>query len=45
MWNLENWNRLMYLQGRNRNADIEDIRVDRRRGKRSGMNWEVRTDI
>ena len=28
MWNLEKWYRLTYLQGRNRDTDIENGRVD-----------------
>ena len=28
MWNLEKWYRLSYLQGRNRDADVENGHVD-----------------
>ena len=28
MWNLENWYRLTYLQGRNGDADVEKGHVD-----------------
>ena len=28
MWNLETWYRLTYLQGRNRDTDVENGRVD-----------------
>ena len=33
-----------YLQGRNRDADIENRYVDKA-GQRGGMNWEIETDI
>ena len=44
MWNLEKWYRWTYLQGRNRDVDVENRHVDMgRRG--DGMNCEIRIDI
>ena len=37
MWNLETWYRLTYLQGRNRDTDVENGHVD--------MNWELGIDM
>ena len=45
MWNLEKWYRWTYLQGRNRDADVENGRVDTEGEGKSGMNWEIRIDI
>ena len=37
MWNLKkNWYRQSYLQGRNRDTDVENKSMDTNRG---GMNW------
>ena len=33
------------LQGRNRDADVENGCVDTMQGKRDGMNWEFEIDI
>ena len=33
------------MQGRNRDADVENIRADVVAGKGAGINWEIRTDI
>ena len=44
MWNLEKWYRGTYLQGRNRNTEVEKGHVDTGEGE-SGMNWEIRFDI
>ena len=43
MWNLEKWYRQTYLQGRNRDTDEENGRVDTG-GRGGGVNWEIRTD-
>ena len=42
MWNLEKWYRQTYLQGRNRDTDVENRCVDM---AESGMNWEIRVYI
>ena len=34
MWNLEKWYRWTYLQGRNRDADVENGQVDMGEGRR-----------
>ena len=44
MWNLEKW-WWTYLQGRNKDADIENRRVDTKWEEESGMNWKVWIDI
>ena len=45
MWNLEKWYRRTGLQGRNRDTDAENKRVDTKGGKPGGsggvMNWEM----
>ena len=41
-WNLEKWYRGAYLQGRNRDADIEN-RLVTQSGR--GMNWESSTEM
>ena len=44
MWNLKKmWG--IYLQGRNREADIEIRHMDIVGETEGGMNWEIRTDI
>ena len=53
MWNLEKWYRLTGLQGRNRDTDIENKRMDAKGGNQGGeggvdgggMNWEIGTDM
>ena len=45
MWNLEKWYRLTYLQGRNRNTDVENRHVNTGGEGEGGMNWEIRIDI
>ena len=45
MWNLEKWYRRTYLQGRNRDADVENRHVDTEREGKGGTNWEIRIDI
>ena len=42
MWNLEKLYRWTYLQGRNRDAGVENRCVDT---AGAGMNWEIRIDI
>ena len=45
MWNLEKWYRWTGLQGRNRDTDVENKRVDTKGGKAGcGMNWEIGID-
>ena len=43
MWNLEKWYRCTYLQGRNRNADVGNRRVDTEGEGEGGM--KIRFDI
>ena len=51
MWNLEKWYRLSSLQGRNRDTDVENKRMDTKGetggvgGGGGGMNWEILIDI
>ena len=46
VWNLEKWYRWTYLQGRNRDTDIENGHVDPGEGAgEGGMNWESSPDI
>ena len=52
MWNLEKWYRCTGLQGRNRDTDVENKRLDTKRmdvcvggGGGGGMNWEIGIDI
>ena len=51
MWNLEKWYRRTGLQGRNRDTDVENKRVDTKGGKwRVGggggvMSWEIGIDM
>ena len=51
MWNLEKQYRCTSLQGRNRDTDIENKRMDTKGGKQGGggggggMNWEIGIDI
>ena len=39
MWNLEKWYRWTGLQGRNRDTDVEDKRMDTKGGKQGGGWW------
>ena len=48
MWNLKKWFRWTGLQGRNRDTDVENKRMDFKGGKWRGggvMNWEIGIDI
>ena len=53
MWNLEKWYRLTGLQGRNRDTDPENKRMDTKGGKwqwgggggGGGMHWEIGIDM
>ena len=46
MWNLGKWYRSTYLQGRNRDTDVENVCVDKGCGCKGGeMNWETGIDI
>ena len=45
MWNLDKWYRWTYLQGRNRDTDVEKRHVDTGRGGRGGMNWEIGIEV
>ena len=52
MWNLEKWYRRAGLQGRNRDTDVENKRMDAKGGKwrgagggGGGMNWEIGIDM
>ena len=45
MWNLEKCYRRTDLQGRNRDTDVENKRMDTKGGKLGGMNWEIGIDI
>jgi len=43
--NLEKWYRLIYLQSRNRDTDVENKRMDTKGGREGGMNWEIGINI
>ena len=45
IWNLEKWYWWTYLQGRNKDADLENGIVDAAGEGDSGMNWEGSADI
>ena len=54
MWNLEKWYRWTGLQGRNRNTDAENKRIDTKRGNGGWLwwcdelgdwDWHVYTDV
>ena len=45
MWNLEKCYQWTYLQGRNRDADVENRYVDMERGKEGDTKWERRIDV
>ena len=40
MWNLEKWYRRIGLQGRNRDTDVENKRMDTKGGKWGGGGWD-----
>ena len=42
IWNLEKWYRWTYLQGRNRDTEVENGYVDTGREAECGTNWEIR---
>ena len=43
--NPEKWYWWTYLQGRNRDSDIENRLLDAVRQREGGMNWETGTEI
>ena len=43
--NLEKWYRLIYLQSRNRDTDVENKRMDTKGGREGGMKWEIGINI
>ena len=50
MWNLEKWYRWTGLQGRNRDTDVENKRMDTKGGKHPGcgggvLNWKIGMDM
>ena len=45
MWKLEKWCLGTYVQGRERDMDIESGHVDTAGEEEGEMNWEIRTDI
>ena len=52
MWNIDKWYRWTGLQGRNRDADVENKRMDTKGGTwgggaggGGGMNWEIEIDM
>ena len=48
MWNIEKWYRWTGLQGRNRDTDVENKRMDTKGVKwwwGGEMNWEIGVDI
>ena len=45
MWSLKKENRLTYLQGRNRDADVENGHANTEWEGDSGMNWESDIDV
>ena len=45
MWNLEKCYWWTYLQGRNRDTDMENGLTDTRCGGESGVNWESSIDM
>ena len=44
MWNLVKWYRWTYLQGRNRDTNVENRHVAMIGEEKRGMNWESSTD-
>ena len=45
MWNLEKWYRWTYLQGRNRDVDVQNGPVDTVGEGEGWMNWKIGCDI
>ena len=45
IWNLEKWNQWTYLQGKNRDVDVDNRLVDTVGEEEGEMNWESRIDI
>ena len=45
MWNLEKWYGWTYLQGRNRDAEVENGWVDMEGGEVAGTNWETEMEV
>ena len=45
MWNLEKWYRCTCLQGRNRDTDVENKRMDTKGEVGGRMNWEIGIDM
>ena len=41
----KNWYRWPYLQSRNRDTDVENIHIDTKGDRESGMNWGIGIDI
>ena len=44
-WNLEKWNQWTYLQGKNRDVDVDNRLVDTAGEEEGEMNWESSIDI
>ena len=44
MWNLEKWYKLIYLQSKNRDTDVEN-KHGYQGETGGGMNWEIGIDI
>ena len=45
IWNLEKWNQWTYLQGKNRDVDVDNRLVDTVGEEEGEMNWESTIDI
>ena len=45
IWNLEKWNQWTYLQGKNRDVDVDNRLVDTVGEEEGEMNWESRIDM
>ena len=45
MWNLEKWYRWTYLQGKNRDADVQNGYADMRGEWDGGVNRDIGIDI
>ena len=45
IWNLEKWNQWTYLQGKNRDVDVDNRLVDTVGEEEGEMNWESSIDI
>ena len=44
-WKLEKWNQWTYLQGKNRDVDVDNRLVDTVGEEEGEMNWESSIDI